>query len=52
MNSRARAASLHVVLELCKGEKLVTETTWAELKVEPEVLSKMVTALIKGTDKR
>ena len=39
-------------LELCKREKLITEDTWADLKAELEVLSKMLTALIKGTDKR
>jgi len=40
------------LLELCKREKLITEDTWADLKAELEVLSKMLTALIKGTDKR
>jgi four helix bundle protein len=40
------------LLELCKREKLITEEMWADLKSELEVLSKMLTALIKGTDKR
>jgi four helix bundle protein len=40
------------LLELCKREKLISEEEWAELKAELEVLSKMLTALIKGTDKR
>jgi len=40
------------VLELCKREKLITEEKHTELKAELEVLSKMLTALIKGTEKR
>jgi len=40
------------VLELCRREKLITEEKHAELKAELEVLSKMLTALIKGTEKR
>jgi four helix bundle protein len=40
------------LLELCKREELISEDMWAELKVELEVLSKMLTALIKGTEKR
>jgi four helix bundle protein len=40
------------LLELCRREKLITEEEWAELKAELEVLSKMLTALIKGTEKR
>jgi four helix bundle protein len=40
------------LLELCKREKLITEDTWADLKAELEVLSKMLTALINATDKR
>lgn len=40
------------LLELCKREKLITEETCAGLKAELEVLSKMLTALIKGTEKR
>ena len=40
------------LIELCKREQLIPEETWAELKAELEVLSKMLTALIKGTDRR
>ena len=40
------------VLELCRRQKLITEEKHTELKAELEVLSKMLTALIKGTDKR
>ncbi len=40
------------MLELCKREKLITEERHTELKAELEVLSKMLTALIKATDKR
>lgn len=40
------------LLELCKREKLITEDSWADLKAELEVLSKMLTALFNGTDKR
>ena len=40
------------VLELCKRGKLITEEKHTELKAELEVLSKMLTALIKGTEKR
>src|SRR3990170_3533905 len=40
------------LLELCKREKLITEEKHTELKAELEVLSKMLTALIKGTEKR
>ena len=40
------------LLELCKREKLISEVTWAELKSELEVLSKMLTALINGAEKR
>lgn len=40
------------VLELCKREKLITEEKSADLKAELEVLSKMLTALIKATDNR
>ncbi|HBA38498.1 MAG: four helix bundle protein [Deltaproteobacteria bacterium RIFCSPLOWO2_02_56_12] len=40
------------VLELCRRQKLITEEKHTELKTELEVLSKMLTALIKGTDKR
>ena len=40
------------VLELCRRQKLITEEKHTELKTELEVLSKMLTALLKGTDKR
>ncbi|MBI2352589.1 MAG: four helix bundle protein [Deltaproteobacteria bacterium] len=40
------------VLELCRREKLITEEKHTELKAELEVLSKMLTALIKGTERR
>jgi len=40
------------VLKLCRREKLITEEKHTELKAELEVLSKMLTALIKGTEKR
>jgi four helix bundle protein len=40
------------LVELCRREKLITEETAAALKTELEVLSKMLTAPIKGTDKR
>ena len=39
------------VLELCKREKLISEEIWTELKTELEVLARMLTALIKGTDR-
>ena len=40
------------LIELCRREKLITEEKCADLKTELEVLSKMLTALIKGTEKR
>ena len=40
------------LLELCKRETLIAEEKCAELKAELEVLSKMLTALIKNTDRR
>jgi four helix bundle protein len=40
------------LLELCKRERLINEDTWSDLKAELEVLSKMLTALIKGADNR
>jgi four helix bundle protein len=40
------------LLELCKREKLISEQEWADLKSAMEVLSKVLTAPIKGTDKR
>lgn len=40
------------LLELCKREKLFAEDRWAEFNAELEVLAKMLTALINGTDRR
>lgn len=40
------------LLELCKRENLITEEQHEGLKAELEVLSKMLSALIKGVDKR
>lgn len=40
------------LVELCRRQKLISEETCAELKADLEVLSKMLTALVKGTDRR
>ena len=40
------------LVELCGGQKLISEEICAELKANLEVLSKMLTALVKGTDRR
>jgi len=40
------------LLELCKRKHLITAESHTGLKAELEVLSKMLTALTKGTDKR
>jgi four helix bundle protein len=40
------------LLELCKREKLITEENYASLKAELEILAKMLSALIKGAEKR
>jgi len=40
------------LLELCKQEKLILDETFRELKTELEVLSKMLSALVKGIEKR
>ena len=40
------------LVELCRRQKLMSEEISAELKAELEVLSKMLTALVKGTDRR
>lgn len=40
------------VLELCKRQKLITDEKCADLKAELEILSKMLTARIKNTDRR
>ncbi len=39
------------LLELCKRKTLITAESHTGLKVELEVLSKMLTALTKGTEK-
>ena len=50
--ARGSAFECVPLLELCKRENLLSEVNWAELKEELEVLSKMLTALINGADKR
>lgn len=40
------------LIELCKRENLITEENWAQLKNELEILAKMLTALINGTERR
>lgn len=40
------------LLELCKRETLIGEGDCENLKKELEILAKMLSALIKGTDKR
>ena len=40
------------LLELCRREKLLAEENYEGLKDELEILAKMLSALIKGTDKR
>ena len=40
------------LLELCRREQLITEVTWTEAKGELEILSKMLTGLIKGAERR
>jgi four helix bundle protein len=40
------------LVELCRRQKLMSEEICPELKAELEVLSKMLTALVKGTDRR
>lgn len=40
------------LVELCRRQKLMSEEISAELKAELEKLSKMLTALVKGTDRR
>ena len=40
------------LLELCRRQELITKDTAADLKADLEVMSKMLTALTKGTDKR
>ena len=40
------------LVELCRRQKLISEEICAELKAELEILSKMLTALVKGADRR
>ncbi|MFQ5801332.1 MAG: four helix bundle protein [Candidatus Methylomirabilales bacterium] len=40
------------LLELCKREKLITQEDDASLKEELEILARMLSALIKGAEKR
>ena len=40
------------LLELCRRQKWITEDHFKNLKEELEVLAKMLSALIKGTEKR
>ena len=40
------------LLELCRREKLIAEQDHADLKAELEILARMLSALIKGTEKR
>ena len=39
------------LLELCRRKRLITDESHTSLKAELEVLSKMLTALTKGTEK-
>ena len=50
--ARGSAFECVPVLELCKRKKLITQESYVALKAELEILSKMLSALIKGTDKR
>ena len=50
--ARGSAFECVPLLELCKREKLITEETHAGLKEELEIVSKMLSALIKGVEKR
>ena len=40
------------LLELCRRQKWITEDHFTNMKEELEVLGKMLSALIKGTEKR
>jgi four helix bundle protein len=40
------------LVELCRRQELMSEEVCAELKADLKVLSKMLTALVKGTDTR
>ena len=50
--ARGSAFECVPLLELCKRKKLIAEETCAGLKAELEILSRMLSALIKGMDKR
>jgi hypothetical protein len=40
------------LVELCRRQELISEEICVELKAELEILSKMLTALVKGADRR
>jgi four helix bundle protein len=48
--ARGSAFECVPLVELCRRKKLMTEETCQELRVELEIISKMLTALIKGTE--
>jgi four helix bundle protein len=50
--ARGSAFECVPLLELCKRDKLITDEDHASVKAELEALAKMLSALIKGTDKR
>ena len=48
--ARGSAFECVPLLELCRRKNLITEETCQELRAELEVIAKMLTALIKGTE--
>jgi four helix bundle protein len=48
--ARGSAFECVPLLELCKRKELITKETCQELRAELEVVAKMLTALIKGTE--
>ena len=48
--ARGSAFECVPLVELCRRKKLITEETCQELRAELEVIAKMLTALIKGTE--
>jgi four helix bundle protein len=48
--ARGSAFECVPLVELCRRKKLLTEEVCQELRTELEVISKMLTALIKGTE--
>jgi four helix bundle protein len=48
--ARGSAFECVPLVELCRRKKLMTEETCRELRAELEIISKMLTALIKGTE--